>query len=104
MHTNKDLVIVEPVRGSPLPGIAGPNLGQDLHHEPVQPRAAAQRNHRPCRAIRICFAATAEMTLIDGSRPCGSAYSWIEEVQGRLDDSLHYADGLTVHPIVLRSP
>ena len=52
----------------------------------------------------IRFEVTDEITVIDGSCPCGSAYTRIEEFQGRLDDSLHYADGLTVHPIVLRSP
>jgi phenylacetate-coenzyme A ligase PaaK-like adenylate-forming protein len=36
------------------------------------------------------------------SRSC-SRFS-VEEVQGRLDESLTYPGGLTVHPIVLRSP
>jgi phenylacetate-CoA ligase len=93
MHTNDDLVIVEPVddQGRPvLPGQSSAKIYITNLFNHVLPL--------------IRFEVTDEMTVIDGSCLCGSAYTWIEEVQGRLDDSLHYADGLTVHPIVLRSP
>ncbi|MEN3269240.1 hypothetical protein [Pseudonocardia sp.] len=56
----------------------------------------------------IRFEITDEITVIDRSCPCGSAHTWIEDVQGRLDDSLTYPDAATepiiVHPIVVRSP
>jgi phenylacetate-CoA ligase len=93
MHTNDDLVIIEPVddQGRPV--------------APGQPSAKIYITNLFNHVLPLIrFEVTDEMTVIDGSCPCGSAYTWIEEVQGRLDDSLHYAGGLTVHPIVLRSP
>ena len=93
MHTNDDLVIVEPVDDQGRPVLPG------------QPSAKIYITNLFNHVLPLIrFEVTDEMTVIDGSCPCGSAYTWIEEVQGRLDDSLHYADGLTVHPIVLRSP
>jgi len=93
MHTNDDLVIVEPVDDQGRPVLPG------------QPSAKIYITNLFNHVLPLIrFEVTDEMTVIEGSCPCGSAYTWIEEVQGRLDDSLHYADGLTVHPIVLRSP
>jgi phenylacetate-coenzyme A ligase PaaK-like adenylate-forming protein len=93
MHTNDDLVIVEPVDDQGRPVLPG------------QPSAKIYITNLFNHVLPLIrFEVTDEMTVIDGSCPCGSAYTWIEEVQGRLDDSLQYADELTVHPIVLRSP
>jgi phenylacetate-CoA ligase len=52
----------------------------------------------------IRFEVTDEISVMGQRCPCGSAHTWIEDVQGRLDDSLTYPDGLTVHPIAVRSP
>lgn len=93
MHTNDDLVIIEPVD----------DLGRPVL--PGQPSAKIYITNLFNHLLPLIrFEITDEVTVIDGSCPCGSAYTWIEEVQGRLDDSLRYAEGLTVHPIVLRSP
>lgn len=93
LHLNDDLVITEPV---------------DADGQPVPPGTLAAKvyitnlfnNALPL----IRFEVTDEVIVLDEPCPCGSAYTWIEEVQGRLDDSLHYAGGLTIHPIVVRSP
>ncbi len=93
MHTNDDLVIIEPVDDQGRPVLPG------------QPSAKIYITNLFNHVLPLIrFEVTDGMAVIDGSCPCGSAYTWIEEVQGRLDDSLHYAGGLTVHPIVLRSP
>jgi phenylacetate-coenzyme A ligase PaaK-like adenylate-forming protein len=52
----------------------------------------------------IRFEVTDEVTVLEGTCQCGSAYTWIDDVHGRLDDSLTYPGGVTVHPFVLRSP
>jgi phenylacetate-coenzyme A ligase PaaK-like adenylate-forming protein len=93
MHLNDDLVIVEPV---------------DHDGNPVPPGTRSAKvyitNLSNTVLPLIRFEITDEMTVIDRPCPCGSAYTWIEEVQGRLDGSLSYPGGITVHPIVLRSP
>jgi phenylacetate-coenzyme A ligase PaaK-like adenylate-forming protein len=45
-----------------------------------------------------------EVTVHGGACPCGSAHTWIDDVHGRLDDSLTYPGGVTVHPFVIGSP
>lgn len=52
----------------------------------------------------IRFEITDEITVIAETCPCGSAHTWIDDVQGRLDDTLLYPGGLAVHPIMVRSP
>lgn len=97
MHLNDDLVIVEPVDrdGRPVP--------------PGQRSAKIYITNLFNHALPLIrFEITDEVTVIDRPCPCGCAHTWIEEVQGRLDDSLTYpgigGGVITVHPIVLRSP
>jgi phenylacetate-CoA ligase len=93
LHLNDDLVIVEPVdtQGNPVPvGVRSAKIYVTNLFNHVLPLTR--------------FEVTNEVTIIDGSCGCGSAHTWVEEVQGRLDESLHYPGGHTVHPIVLRSP
>lgn len=93
MHLNDDLVIVEPV---------------DRAGRPVSPGERSAKiyitNLFNTSLPLIRFEVTDEITVIAEPCPCGSAHTWIEDVQGRLDDSLAYADGVTVHPIIVRSP
>jgi len=93
LHLNDDLVVVEAVDDDGRPVPAG---------EPSAKIYVTNLFNLVLPLIR--FEVTDEVTVIDGTCPCGSAHTWIEEVQGRLDESLHYPRGLTVHPIVLRSP
>jgi phenylacetate-CoA ligase len=93
MHLNDDLVIVEPV---------------DRAGQPVSSRGRSAKiyvtNLFNTLLPLIRFEVTDEVTVIAEPCPCGSAHTWIEDVQGRLDDSLSYANGITVHPVVVRSP
>ncbi len=93
MHLNDDLVIVEPVdeNGAPVP------VGTTSAKVLVTPLFNAV-------LPLIRFEITDEVTVRGGSCGCGSAFTWIEEVQGRLDESLRYDGGVIVHPIVVRSP
>lgn len=93
MHLNDDLVLVEPVDEAGMPTPPG---------EPSAKIYITNLFNYVLPLIR--FEVTDQITVIDEPCPCGSALTWIEEVQGRLDESFHYASGLTVHPIVLRSP
>jgi phenylacetate-CoA ligase len=93
LHLNDDLVIVEPVDelGRPVPpGQTSAKIYITNLFNDVLPL--------------IRFEVTDQITVIAGSCPCGCAHTWIEDIQGRLDDSLHYPAGPTVHPIVVRSP
>ena len=97
MHLNDDLVIVEPVDpdGRPVP--------------PGQRSAKIYVTNLFNHALPLIrFEITDEVTVMDRPCPCGCAHTWIEDVQGRLDDSLIYpgigGGVITVHPIVLRSP
>jgi phenylacetate-coenzyme A ligase PaaK-like adenylate-forming protein len=47
---------------------------------------------------------TDEITLLDEPCPCGSTHQSVADIQGRLDDSFVYAEGVAIHPIVFRSP
>ncbi len=93
LHLNDDLVVVEPV---------------DDAGRPVSPGQRSAKTYVTNLFNQVLplvrFEVTDEVTVIEGPCACGSAHTWIEEVQGRLDESLHYPGGLTVHPIVLRSP
>lgn len=93
LHLNDDLVIVEPV---------------DRDGRPVQPGERAAKiyvtNLFNILLPLIRFEVSDEITVIGEPCACGSAHTWVEDVQGRLDDSLTYPGALTVHPIVARSP
>ena len=51
----------------------------------------------------IRFEITDEVVVRDEPCECGSGHRWVEDVQGRLDDTFHYG-GVAVHPLVFRSP
>ena len=92
IHLPDDLCIFEPV---------------DADGRPVGPGALSHRvlvtnlyNHtQPL----IRYEVTDQVTLINGTCPCGSSFRRIEDPQGRLDDTFEYADGLSVHPHLFRS-
>jgi phenylacetate-CoA ligase len=93
LHLNDDLVIVEPVdgEGRPIPpGQASTKVYVTNLYNTLLPL--------------IRFEVTDEITVLEGACLCGCAHTSIEDVFGRLDDSLIYSGGLTVHPIVVRSP
>ena len=93
LHLNDDLVIVEPVDGegrSIPPGQASTKVYVTNLYNTLLPL--------------IRFEVTDEITVLEGACLCGCAHTPIEDVFGRLDDSLIYPGGLTVHPIVVRSP
>ena len=93
MHLSDDLLIVEPV---------------DVHgcSVPAGVRAAKVyvtnlSNFTPLPLIR--YEITDEVTLLEQPCDCGCAYQLIDDVQGRLDDTFRYRDGVTVHPHIFRS-
>jgi phenylacetate-coenzyme A ligase PaaK-like adenylate-forming protein len=51
----------------------------------------------------IRFEVTDEVTVLDGTCPCGSTFRRIADPQGRLDDTFVYPGGVSVHPHVFRS-
>ena len=51
----------------------------------------------------IRYEVTDEVTVLEGTCPCGSAFRRIADPQGRLDDTFVYPGGVTVHPHVFRS-
>jgi phenylacetate-coenzyme A ligase PaaK-like adenylate-forming protein len=51
----------------------------------------------------IRFEVTDEVTVLDGTCPCGSAFRRIADPQGRLDDTFVYPSGVSVHPHIFRS-
>jgi phenylacetate-coenzyme A ligase PaaK-like adenylate-forming protein len=92
-HLSDDLAIVEPV---------------DVGGRPVLPGTRSDKiyltnlfNHA---LPLIRYEITDQLTLLDETCPCGSVFGRIEDPHGRLDDMFEYADGLTVHPHVFRSP
>ncbi len=51
----------------------------------------------------IRFEVTDEITILDGSCPCGSVFRRIADPLGRLDDSFVYANGTSIHPHLFRA-
>lgn len=93
LHLNDDLVIVEPVDGDGRPVPPG-----------QQSAKVYVTNLYNTLLPLIRFEVTDEVTVHGGACPCGSAHTWIDDVHGRLDDSLTYPGGVTVHPFVVGSP
>jgi len=91
-HLSDDLAIVEPVGpdGGPVPsGVRSEKIYLTNLFNHVLPL--------------IRYEITDQLTLLDETCPCGSAFRLIEDPHGRLDDVFDY-EGLTVHPHVFRSP
>ena len=92
MHLCDDLVIVEPVdeQGRPVP--------------PGVPSAKVYLTNLFNRVLPLIrYELEDEMTFLDEPCPCGSAHRRIDDIQGRLDDSFRYGDGVQVHPHLFRS-
>jgi phenylacetate-CoA ligase len=51
----------------------------------------------------IRYEVTDEVTVLDGSCPCGSSFRRIADPQGRLDDTFVYPGDISIHPHVFRS-
>jgi phenylacetate-CoA ligase len=92
LHLNDDLVIVEPVDGDGRPVAPGQ----------VSAKVYVTNLYNTLLPL-IRFEVTDEITVLEGTCPCGSAHTWIDDVHGRLDDRLTYPGGITVHPFVVRS-
>ena len=93
LHLNDDLVIVEPVDGDGRPVPPGQECAK-----------VYVTNLYNTLLPLIRFEVTDGITVHEGACPCGSAHTWIDDVHGRLDDSLTYPGGVTVHPVVVGSP
>jgi phenylacetate-coenzyme A ligase PaaK-like adenylate-forming protein len=93
IHLSDDLVIIEPVdaAGRPVP------LG-------VRSDKVLLTNLYNHTLPLIRYEITDEMTFLDESCPCGSAFQRIADPHGRLDDTFDYGNGVSVHPLVFRSP
>lgn len=92
MHLSDDLLITEPVdsRGRAVPdGTRSTTTYLTNLVDPTLPL--------------IRYELTDEVTMVEGSCPCGSAHRLVADVEGRLDDSFDYA-GVVVHPHAFRSP
>ena len=92
IHLPDDLCIFEPVDADGRP--VGPGV---LSH-----RVLVTNLYNHTQPL-IRYEITDQVTLIDGTCPCGSSFRRIEDPQGRLDDTFEYADGPSVHPHLFRS-
>ena len=92
MHLSDDLLIVEPVDANGSPTRSG-----------VRSTKVYLTNLYNLTLPLIRYELTDEVTLVEGTCPCGSHHRRIEDVLGRLDDSFRYAGGPNVHPHLFRS-
>jgi len=93
MHLADDLLIIEPVdeEGRLVPaGVRGAKVYLTNLYRPTLPL--------------IRYEITDEVTVLAEPCPCGSAFSRVDDVQGRLDESFTYEGGITAHPLIFRSP
>jgi len=92
MHTSDDVIIIEPVDvdGNPVPpGIRSAKIYLTNLYNHALPL--------------IRYEITDEVTFLEEPCPCGSVYSRIDDVQGRLDETLTYDSEIRVHPHMFRS-
>jgi phenylacetate-coenzyme A ligase PaaK-like adenylate-forming protein len=93
LYLNEDTAIIE---------LAGDDS------RPVRPGERASRlyvtplRHRTLPLFR--YELTDEVTLLDSPAGDDLAMRRIDHVAGRVDDLFDYGDGITIHPIVFRSP
>jgi len=92
MHMSDDLVIVEPVDedGKPVPSGVGAS------------KVYLTRLYNHTLPL-IRYEVTDKITFFDEPCPCGSVYSRIEDVEGRLDETFDYRAGRHVNPHIFRS-
>lgn len=92
LHLSEDLVIIEPV---------------DAAGRPVPPDVLSDKvyltNLYNSALPLIRYELTDQLSFLTGACPCGTAFTRIEEVQGRLEDLFVYGPGMRVHPHVFRS-
>jgi phenylacetate-CoA ligase len=92
MHTSDDLVILEPVDSEGRPVPAGTRSAKlyltNLYNETLP---------------LIRYEIGDEVTVIDEPCRCGSVFTRIDDVQGRLDEGFPYDSGVYLHPHLLRS-
>lgn len=93
MHLNEDLCVFEPVDHEGRPVASGQRAAK-LYVTPLFNHA------QPL----IRYEMTDEVTLIDAQCKCGSGMRLIDDIGGRSDDGFVYARGVSVHPMVFRSP
>lgn len=93
MHLNEDLCVYEPVDHAGRPVVPGQRAAK-LYVTPLFNHALPL----------IRYELTDELTLIDVQCPCGSGMRLIDDIGGRSDDGFVYARGVSVHPLVFRSP
>jgi phenylacetate-coenzyme A ligase PaaK-like adenylate-forming protein len=91
-HLPDDLCLVEPVTASGRPVPIG--LRSD--------RVLVTNLYNPALPL-IRFEVTDELTLLEGTCPCGSAFHRISDPQGRLDETFTYDGRVSVHPHSFRS-
>jgi len=93
IHLSDDLFVIEAVdaRGTPVP--PGERAAKILLTSLV---------NRTQPLVR--YELSDEVTVLEGSCPCGSSLLRIGDIQGRLDDCFTYRGGPTVHPLTFRSP
>jgi phenylacetate-coenzyme A ligase PaaK-like adenylate-forming protein len=92
MHLSDDLLIVEPVDCSGQPVAVGERSAYVL---------LTNLYNRALPLIR--YVLTDEVTLLEGSCPCGSTHRLVADVEGRSDDVFTYGE-VRVHPHAFRSP
>lgn len=92
IHLPDDLCIFEPIDAGGQP--VGPGV---LSH-----RVLVTNLYNHTQPL-IRYEVTDQVTLIDGTCPCGSSFRRIEDPQGRLDDTFAYTNDLSVHPHLFRS-
>jgi phenylacetate-coenzyme A ligase PaaK-like adenylate-forming protein len=93
MHLPDDLLIIDPVdeEGNPVPpGVASAKVYLTNLYNPALPL--------------IRYEITDEVTLLEEPCPCGSAHRRVDDIQGRLHECFAYPGGITVHPLIFRSP
>jgi phenylacetate-CoA ligase len=91
-HLPDDLCLFEPVdaAGRPVP-------------DGVRSQRVYVTNLYNLAMPLIRYEITDEVTVLNGTCPCGSAFRRIADPQGRLDDTFTYPGGISIHPHLFRS-
>ena len=93
LHLSEDLVIIEPVDAAGRPVPAGV-LSDKVYLTSLYNLALPL----------IRYELTDQVSFLSGGCPCGTAFTRIAEVQGRIEDLFDYGPGIRVHPHAFRSP
>jgi phenylacetate-coenzyme A ligase PaaK-like adenylate-forming protein len=93
MLLHDDLVIVEPVDADGAPVPAG-TPAEKVFVTPLRPSALPL----------LRYELTDQLTVHAERAVCGSSFTRVSNVVGRLDDQFVYASGVVVHPQIFRGP